>query len=358
MLGMATALPREIHPIFLLFRDKGKSANFRCRLEDSGLENYILDHDTPHLLSMVRETASRLQDLGANVLCCHGYKADVVGLLAGRRVGIPVIGVSHGWTAETWKVRLYERLDRACLRRMDRVVCVSEGQAVKVRRARVNPRKVLVIRNAISPERFSEPDPSARADLLGLFPEPPEQIVGAAGRISPEKGFEVLVEAAAILTRSNPRVGFIHFGDGPLRARLLARIGQLGLNDRFLLAGFRYDLDRLIPAWDLAVIPSYTEGLPNIALEAFAASIPLVATAVGGVPEVVDDGKSGYLVPPGDAQALAQSMSAALKSDDYRRAMGQRGRDRVVEEFTFAAQVAEYRRLLEDVTRDMGHLPA
>ena len=242
--------------------------------------------------------------MSADVLCPHGYKANVVGLLAARRLCLPVIAVSRGWTGETWKVRLYERLDRACLRRMDRVVCVSEGQAIKVRRAGVKPERVVVIRNAIRPERFAMPDPSARAELLGLFRKPPDRIVGAAGRLSPEKGFEVLVEAAAITTGSHPGIGFIHFGDGPLRERLQRRIDELGLGHRFLLAGFRNDLDRLIPAWDLAVIPSYTEGLPNIALEAFAAAVPVVGTAVGGVPEVIKHGQSGYLVSPGDPQAL------------------------------------------------------
>jgi glycosyltransferase involved in cell wall biosynthesis len=233
---------------------------------------------------------------------------------------------------------------------MDRVVCVSEGQAVKVRRAGVNPERVLVIRNAIRPERFVRPDAASRAELVGLFPEPPARIVGAAGRLSPEKGFEVLVEAAAILSRPHPEIGFIHFGDGPLRERLARRINELGLSRRFILAGFRADLDRLIPAWDVAVIPSYTEGLPNIALEAYAAAVPVVGTAVGGVPEVIDHGESGYLVPPGDPEALARSVSEALGSEGRRQAMGQSGRDRVLDQFTFAAQASQYERLFEQVT--------
>jgi glycosyltransferase involved in cell wall biosynthesis len=183
-----------------------------------------------------------------------------------------------------------------------------------------------------------------------MFPEPPEQIVGAAGRISPEKGFDVLVEAAAIMAPTHPRVGFIHFGNGPLKEQLEKRIRELGLTTRFLAVGFRSDLDRFIPAWDLAVIPSYTEGLPNIALEAFAASVPVVGTAVGGIPEVIDDGQNGYLVPPGDPQALARSMSAALSSENWRRQMGQRGRNRVVDQFTFAGQMIQYERLFEDLT--------
>ena len=349
MLGLTLAMPADYRMVFLLFRDKGKSQALRSRLEENGLETHLLEHDSPHVPAMVSETADRLRGESADLLCCHGYKADVVGLLAARRVGIPVISVSRGWTEDTWKVRRYEQIDRACLRRMDRVVCVSEGQAVKVRNAGVSPDRVVVVRNAIRPERFASPDPSARAELLGLFRDPPERIVGAAGRLSPEKGFEVLVDAAAIAARTDPRIGFIQFGDGRLRDSLAKRVHELGIGGRFVWAGFREDLDRLITAWDLAVLPSYTEGLPNIALEAFCAGVPVVGTAVGGIPEVVEDGVSGYLVPPGDPQALARGILAALSSEDRRRLMGERGRKRVADDFTFPGMVTQYQQLFAEL---------
>jgi len=349
MLGLALSLPATCRTVFVQFPDKGKSAAFRHHLEDQGVETIVLARDAPYVPAMVAELTQRLHELDASIVCCHGYKADLVGLLAARRARIPVISVSRGWTAETLRVRLYEVMDRRCLRRMDRAVCVSEGQALKVRRAGVAADRVIVIHNAIDVDRFARPDPSARAELMGLFHVPPERIVGAAGRISPEKGFEVLVDAAEIAARSAPGVGFIHFGAGQLRGRLEQRIKELGLADRFILAGFRKDLDRLIPAWDLAVIPSYTEGLPNIALEAFAAAVPVVGTAVGGVPEVIEDGRCGFLVPPGDPGALARSILEALGSEERRQAMGNHGRNRVREHFTFGVQVTRYQQLFEQL---------
>jgi glycosyltransferase involved in cell wall biosynthesis len=353
MLGLAKAMSADHHTVFLLFPDRGRSQDFRSRLEENGLESYVLGQDTPHLSKMIGEVADRIRTMSADVLCSHGYKADIVGLLAARRVGIRVVAVSRGWTTDTWKLRIYEALDRFCLRRMDRVVCVSEGQAVKVRRAGVRPEHVRVIHNAIRSERFAAGDRSARAELLGLFRLPPERIVGAAGRISPEKGFDVLVEAAAIVSQSNPGIGFVHFGEGKLRALLQRRIKELGLEGRFLLAGFRNDLDRLVPALDLVVIPSYTEGLPNVALEAFAAAVPVVGTAVGGVPEVIEHGISGFIVPACDPQTLARGILDALRSEDRRRSMGSRGRDHVLNNFTFAAQVKAYQQLFLELTRAM-----
>jgi len=338
MLGLAQSLPRSIRSAFALFTDHGTSQSFCRQLLDHGLEPITLAHDTPHLGAMVREVTGRLREWEVDLLCCHGYKADIVGLLAARRAGVPVIAMSHGWTAETWKVRIYEALDRACLRRMDRVVCVSDGQAEKVRRAGVRADRLVVIRNAVRAERFDGADPADRHVLEVMFPQAPERVVGSAGRLSPEKGFGVLVEAAAIVARSDPGAGFIHFGDGPLRDSISRRIGELGLEGRFILAGFRDDLDRFLPHWDLSVLPSFTEGLPTVVLESYAAGVPVVATAVGGTPEAVADGVDGYLVPPGDPLALARRILDLLKSEDERMAMGQRGRERIRTEFTFDVQ--------------------
>src|SRR6266542_1220167 len=125
----------------------------------------MLDHDTPRLFGAAREITAELKRLRADVLCCHGYKADLLGRIAARRAGIPAVAISRGWTGESLKVRLYEWLDRINLRWMDRVVCVSEGQAEKVRRAGVEPDRARVIRNAIDMMRFADADPRYRQQL-------------------------------------------------------------------------------------------------------------------------------------------------------------------------------------------------
>jgi glycosyltransferase involved in cell wall biosynthesis len=213
---------------------------------------------------------------------------------------------------------------------------------------------VVVIRNAIRPERFDHPDPAARGDLLDLVPVRGDGllIVGAAGRLSPEKGVGVLVEAAAMVLRSVPSARFVVFGEGPLREDLTRRIVARGLQGRFLLPGFRDDLDRLLPAFDVFALPSFTEGLPNVALEASAAGVAVVATAVGGSPEAVDDGVNGLLVPSGDPAALAARLIEVLSDDDRRKALGRRGRDRVRDRFSFEGQALQYQRLFEQLQAD------
>ena len=348
ILGLSGALPSNFKSTILSFREDNRCRAFLEQVRNQGFEGIALEHDTPHLFAAQRELVQVLRSLRADVLCCHGYKANLLGLLAARREAIPVVSVSRGWTAESRRVRLYEALDRRVLRRMDRVVCVSQAQAEKVRRAGVKNEKLLTIRNAVRTEPFARPDSEYLERLRGLFPEPPELVVGAAGRLSPEKGFDVLIDAAAEVTRAESSVGFVLFGDGQLHDSLTRRIRERGLDSRFILAGFHDDLDRYLPHFDLLAVPSYAEGLPNVVLEAFAAGVPVVATAVGGTPELVADGVNGRLVPSGDSQAMAKEITRLLQESDMRRTMGGKGRERIEQEFTFSAQMQQYRQLFRE----------
>jgi glycosyltransferase involved in cell wall biosynthesis len=349
MLGLAEDLAGDHRSVFLSFREGGRCKPFLGEARRRGFEAIGLVSDTPHFRSAIREIALYLDQQAADILVCHGYKANLLGRFAARRCRIPVLAVSRGWTNESLRVRLYEAVDRFCLRWLDRVVAVSEAQGQRVLQVGVRTDALRVIPNAIDRERFVAPDPRFRAKLARYFRQPRRQIVGAAGRLSPEKGFDVLVEAAEVVTQRDPSVGFVLFGQGPCRADLLRQINAAGLAGTFVLPGFRTDLDRFLPFFDLFTLPSYTEGLPNVVLEAFAAGVPVVATAVGGTPEVVTDGVNGYLVPPGDPQALADRICDALESDRL-QSMGEQGRQRVRDHYTFAVQGQAYRALFEELT--------
>jgi glycosyltransferase involved in cell wall biosynthesis len=352
MLGLAHHLPETDQTVFLSFAEGGRCRQFLSTARHHGFEAVGLTQDTPRLWSAVREIAGHLEQFGADVLCCHGYKANLLGRMAARRRKIPAVAVARGWTGESFKVRLYERLDRFHLRWMDHVVCVSEAQAARVRRAGVRANRISVIYNAIDPARFLEPDTRYRAKLMRYFRQPRTHLIGAAGRLSPEKGFEVLVRAAEHVLREQPSVGFVLFGEGPERANLQKQINAAGLGQSFILAGFRADLDRFLPHFDLMVLPSYTEGLPNVVLEAFAAGVPVVATAVGGTPEVIEEGVSGYLVPAGDDAMMAERIGDALDNADELPDMGRKGRLCVQEKFGFSIQAELYRDLFVQMCPD------
>jgi glycosyltransferase involved in cell wall biosynthesis len=345
-LGLARHLPATTRTTFLSFAERGLARPFLDEARRQGFEAIELRENAPRFFRAAAEVAGHLGRTGADLLLCSGYKPDVVGWLAARRVGVPVVAVAHGWTAATLKVQLNEAIDRWVLRRMDCTVCVSEAMAVKVRRAGVKPERVAVIRNAIDSAPFDRADPAYCEMLRSLFAEPRVWIVAAAGRLSREKGFDQLVEAAYLVTKAESSAGFVLFGEGPQREILTRQIAELGLERHFVLGGFRTDVQRLLPFVDAVVNSSYTEGLPVIVLEAMAAAVPVVATAVGGTPEVIEDGVEGYLVQAGDPAALADRILRVLRSGVGRK-MGSRGQQRVREQFTFAAQASQYQQLFD-----------
>lgn len=357
MLGLACASSAYLSTTFLCLMEGGKAEPFVKQIEDRGLPAVRLAHNFPNLPATVLEVARRIRSLGCDALCTHGYKADVIGYASARLAGIRVIVVSRGWTGATFKVRMYERLDRVIHRRADRVVCVSEGQARKVRNAGVAERRITTICNAVNTSRFGVADPADGVAVRSLFPRPIGKVVMAVGRLSPEKGFDQFVQAAGMVCRQRSDVGFALIGDGPLSAALRAQIGALGLSDRIVLAGFREDVDQLLPYAACLVQSSHTEGMPNVVLEAMAASIPVVATAVGGTPELVADGVTGWLVPPADPRAIADRVLDVLAAKPSISPMGTAARRRVEQHFSFAAQASAYERLLSDLVRPQVTVP-
>jgi glycosyltransferase involved in cell wall biosynthesis len=182
-----------------------------------------------------------------------------------------------------------------------------------------------------------------------FFPRGADTVVLGVGRLSPEKGFADLLAAAEIVLRDAPRTGFLLIGDGPLRGELERAIVARDLGERVVLAGFRGDVDRLLPGADVLAQSSYTEGLPNVILEAAAARVAVVATAVGGTPEVVSDAQTGYLVPAGDPGAMAGRLLELIRSPGLRRRMGSAGRQHVEGNFSFDRQCADYVTLFREI---------
>ncbi len=349
MLELARAF-REKTPdvefLFLSFAENGNARPFLEEAEKAGFRTTMLQNDMPHLLAAAKELTRILQENDVDLVLLHGHKARMVCWLSRGKNRIPVIGVSRGWTSENWKIALYNRLDQWLLRRMNHVVCVSQGQANKVLESGVPKERVSVIRNAIRTERFDRtPDPDDHGKLEAMFPKPPQYLIADAGRFSPEKGFDILLSALARLRRENLSVGLVLFGDGFLRESLERQAEALGISDSVVFPGFTKELDRWMPHFDLFVQSSLSEGLPNVLLEAMGARTAVVATTVGGTAEVVQHGVTGLLVPSNRPKRLAAAVRELLEDEPRRHKMGEAGRRRVEEHFTFEAQVKDYREL-------------
>jgi glycosyltransferase involved in cell wall biosynthesis len=234
-------------------------------------------------------------------------------------------------------VSLFENLEMKALRFADAVVAVSGGYAEHLKRCGVKADSIHVVQNAIEAESMARHFAGfeGKRNELGFGRD--DFLIATAGRLSPEKAQGDLITAFAEVQPKYPETHLLLAGNGPSRGELEAQVEQLAVKNVHFL-GFRKDMDAVMCAIDLFVLPSRTEGLPNVALEAFAAKKPVVASAVGGVSEVVEEGVSGCLVPPGRPDLLADAIAKMLSDPERMQAMGRAGCERVRKDFTFEAQ--------------------
>jgi glycosyltransferase involved in cell wall biosynthesis len=347
VLGLASAMRESYESIFLTFAEGGRAGPFLDRVRAAGFTGVELRENWPRYFRAAREIANELVRSQAMILCTSGYKPDIIGLRAARLAGVPAVAIAHGWTGATWKVRLNESMDLWKMRKFDTVVGVSQAQSKKLVLAGIAQDKILTIPNAIALDRFTEPIADSRKQLKELFRREPRFVVAAAGRLSPEKGFHVFITAAARVAQEREDVSFVIFGEGPLRGELARLIKRNSLDDRFVLAGFYSNLDAVLPAADLLVISSFTEGLPVVLLEALLAGVPVVATTVGGIPEVIDDGTDGFLVPPGSVEQLVLRIMELLESRPLREQMKIAGPRKIAAEYNTRLQAERYAALFE-----------
>lgn len=275
------------------------------------------------------------------ILHCHGFKADFYGLLAGKSLKIPLVATNHLWTGASRIIRWYERLDGLFLRFFDHVVAVSEPIRAALTKAGVAPRRITIIHYGLSNDRSSSP---ASAEMLRkkFRLALNDKVIGVIARLSPEKGHHHLLRAARIVGEKDSKARFLLVGDGPLRPVLERDVNALSLGGSVIFAGFQPDMQSIYSLLDIVVLASLREGLPLTILEALAAGLPVIATPVGDVPEVVQDGVTGLLVEPGDEVGLAEAILDLLRDPERRTEMGRQGQKLIAERFSAQRMGQQY----------------
>jgi len=337
-----------MHLSLCCFQENGCPTEMEAMAGDYGLDCACVTAAWPFDFGTIRQLTRIIRERKVDLLVTHGYKPNLLGRIASWIERIPTVAVSRGWTYESRRVRFYEFLDRIFLRLADAVVAVSEGQRQKILACGVNPDKVQVIHNAIDLATYPGPAEISVRVELGI----PQNaiLVATAGRLSPEKNHLGLVEAARMVLAKMPDVYFVVFGEGFMRPELEKAVVDAGIGHRFFLPGFRSDVRSLLHEIDIFVLPSHTEGLPNVVLEAFACCKPVVATMVGGTPEVVRDAVNGFLAPIGDMGRLAQGVLTLAGDAGLREQMGRRGYLSVEEEYGFERQTERYLQVYGNVS--------
>ncbi|MBI4502655.1 MAG: glycosyltransferase [Gemmatimonadetes bacterium] len=279
-----------------------------------------------------------------DIVHTHGYRADVVDAPAARRIGIPTVTTLHGFTGGSWKNRAYLLLQRMSLRRFDLVVAVARAQLRELAHAGIPAARVRVVPNAWWPDD----DPFDRETARRRLGIPPGSFhLGWVGRLSWEKAPEVFLDAAARLRPLPLRISVI--GDGPERATLEERARQLRLQSRVVWWGTLARASRFFPAFDAFVLSSRTEGTPIVLFEAMRAAVPIVATAVGGVPDMVSP-QEALLVPPDDPAALAGAIESVHHDPTTAAARASRAAERL-RHYDAREWIERYAALYEAVRR-------
>ena len=264
----------------------------------------------------------------------HIYASAAASALATLGTGVPLVVTEH--TEGAWQGRRAHLVSRLIYRRARRVIAVSTPIWRRlIERDGVSPKKISLVPNAVIPA----------PDTLRSTPDAPPEgwhegpLVGVVARLQPEKGIAKFLKAAARISSSCPEARFLVVGDGPLREELLRLADRLGLRERVRFLGHRADARDLIGLLDVLAVPSLTEGTPLTVLEAMAVGVPIVASAVGGVPDQVRHGKEGLLVPPEDPVALGDALLELLQDPGLARRLGEAGRRRSDSEFAHATMV-------------------
>ncbi len=303
-----------------------------------------------------RRLVRRFREGRYDIVHTHTSKAGFLGRLAAERAGVPIVvhtphgNIFHGYFSKVM-TRAYVWMERHAARRTDRIIELTPGGVEEHLAEDIGRRdQYRVIFSGIDTSPYAKAiagrEETRRA--LGIVGDTP--LVGGVGRLEPVKGFAYFVEAAERIAREMPNARFVLAGRGGEGDRLRKQAAPLG--DRFRFLGQRHDVPALMAALDVLVVPSVNEGMGRVLLEAGAAETPVVASRVGGIPDVVDDGETGLLVPPRDADALAGGVVELLRAPERLRFMGATAHAKVVPYFSLEEMVRRIENLYEELIRE------
>lgn len=267
------------------------------------------------------------------ILHSHLSTASLLGAVAARLSGIPSVAHVHGLNS-AGSYRLASRL-----------VAVSSAVKEHLCKQGISENKIMVIHNGVDLTRFQPQSVSQAREQLDLQDGP---LIGVFGRLSPEKGQETAIQAMVRLRAKHPAARLLLVGRGREEARLTELTSSLGLDQNVVFTGFQADIRSLMAACDVVVVPSRKEGFGLTAVEAMALARPVLASRVGGLPEVVEDGRTGLLFPVNDTAALAEMLEGLINNPARAEELGQQGRQRVERFFDMPVQLGKLFNLLSD----------
>ena len=329
-------LNTDINITISSFPENGIEPNFLKTIGEDGIKTHLFGIRGSYDLGAISTVRNYLSAKNISILCTHDYRTQFIGFWATRNTGVRWIAFSRGWTRENLKVFVFNLMDRVILRFADHLIAVSHAQKNKLKRLLISENKITVVHNAVRSNIFLSIE---KVDLKEKFNWPDDTIVCiSGGRFSHEKGTIYLARAAVRAIRQNNRLRFVLFGDGPDIEKIRNIISQSGCGDRIMCPGFEKNFIGCLKGADLFVNPSLSEGLPNVVLEAMVLGVPVLATSVGGVPEIIIDNVNGLMIPPRDIDALVEGILFLSGNQDEAVKLATEARRSIDSKFSFEQQ--------------------
>lgn len=266
-------------------------------------------------LRYISETQNLIKKHNIHIIHSHGYRSDITAVLAGRGK-IPIVSTIHGFTGSSTSVKIYEQIQIFFLKRMSLVFPVSMKLSKKLERRGVSKTKIQRLSNVVD---WHELNHLAENRSSNYYPTQTKHKLIYVGRLSYEKGLDILINACAKVKKN----GYFNFtllvvGDGPMRSHYLKQVEKNSLNENIHFLGFKDNATEIISESDILILPSRTEGIPLVLLEAMALGKLVIASNVGGIPEVIEHYKNGILVEPNSADHLSRYINKLLSGKmDY-----------------------------------------
>jgi len=350
----------DIYPI-LFFRPWEEDTSFLKELMRANFPIYKIPvslgkQDFLWLIRRFKITFSILMENHFDLLHTHGYVADIIGIMTAKMLRVRTISTCHGFIENDKKLSRYNALDRLVLRFCDTIIAVSADIQRSLTDCGIKANRIKVIPNAVRTDIDKSSLLNQRQEARQLFGFSEEDcVLGYVGRLSPEKGLTYLIESAALARNANCPVKMLIIGEGPEQGELRNTVKRRGLESHAVFAGFQTIIDGLLPAIDIFILPSLTEGTPMSLLEAMAYGIPAIASTVGQIPEIIDSGKSGILVRPEDAEQMKDAIVFLCNKPSVRESIGKAGRKKVKRHFDIKNWTRkienEYLNLIENKSR-------
>lgn len=336
--------------IGILAASEGLDKRFIDEIGRNDIDIVKFGHGLKLSYTCVKQISQYIVERGINIIHSHNYKSDLYAFAASvfSRKKVGLVASNHNWILNSSREWWYKRMDSIIMNRFNALVAISSEIKEEMIDAGVSAKKIIVIMNGIDYDECARTLGRVEARKQ-LAIKDSDFVVGCVASLTPEKNHKDLIQAISIASQSIPQIKLVLIGDGPKKNEIENNILSNGLKENVLMIGSRDDVRNLYKAFDVFALASHREGLPMVLLEAMASGVPVIATSVGSIPEVIQDGENGILIMCGDIEKLIQAIISLFLQNGIRAIMGKNGAVTVQQKYSSERMFKEYERLYEQV---------